>query len=70
MEVRGNIETEDEEKTEVLKTFFALVSNSSGTQPPDLENRDKEQNEVPIIQWEMTNDLLHHLDTHILWGEW
>lgn len=75
LDVRRNLVTEDEQKAEVLYTFFASVSNSetncsAGTQPPELENRDKEQNEVPIIQEEMISDLLHHLDTHILWGEW
>ncbi|KAK4826010.1 hypothetical protein QYF61_003783 [Mycteria americana] len=33
-----------------------------GTQPPELEDRDGEQNEAPVIQWEMVSDLLHHLD--------
>ncbi|GAB0175572.1 mitochondrial enolase superfamily member 1 [Grus japonensis] len=61
--------TKDEEKTEVLNAFFALVFNSKtscspGTRPPELENRDREQSEAPIIQGEMLSDLLHHLDTH------
>ncbi|GAB0183681.1 mitochondrial enolase superfamily member 1 [Grus japonensis] len=33
-------------------------------QPPELEDRDGEQNEALIIQGEMVSDLLHHLDTH------
>ncbi|GAB0209834.1 hypothetical protein GRJ2_003449100 [Grus japonensis] len=40
------------------------TSCSPGTQPPELEDRDGEQNEAPIIQGEMASDLLHHLDTH------
>ncbi|GAB0204317.1 hypothetical protein GRJ2_002897300 [Grus japonensis] len=35
-----------------------------GTQPPELEDRDGEQNEAPMIQGEMVSDLLHQLDTH------
>ncbi|KAK4825780.1 hypothetical protein QYF61_002343 [Mycteria americana] len=33
-------------------------------QPPELEDRDREQSEAPKIQGEMVSDLLHHLDTH------
>ena len=61
--------TEDEEKVEVLNAFFVSVLNSQtscswGTQPPELEDRDGEQNEAPIIQGKMVRDLLYHLDTH------
>ena len=57
--------TKDEEKAEVLNAFFVSVFNSKticspGTQPPELEDRDGEQNEAPIIQGEMVSDLLHH----------
>ncbi|GAB0192783.1 hypothetical protein GRJ2_001743600 [Grus japonensis] len=33
-------------------------------QPPELDDRDGEQNEAPITQGEMVSHLLHHLDTH------
>jgi len=47
-----NITTKDEEKTEVLHTFFAPVFNSQisysqGIQPPVLEDSDGEQNNPP-----------------------
>jgi len=57
-----NIGTKDEEKTEVLNAFFANFSWS--TQPPELEDRDGEQNEAPMIQEEMDSDLLHRLDIY------
>ncbi|KAK4815212.1 hypothetical protein QYF61_022490 [Mycteria americana] len=65
----GNTVTKGEEKAEVLNAFFASVFNSrancsQGTQPPESEDRDGDQNGAPIIQGEMVSDLLHHLDTH------
>ncbi|KAK4831158.1 hypothetical protein QYF61_015628 [Mycteria americana] len=69
LDAKGNVVKKDEEKAGVLNSAFASVFNSKtscsvGTQPPELEARDREQNEAPIIQGEMVTDLLHHLDTH------
>ena len=46
--------TKAEEKAEILKAFFASVFNSKtsrslGTQPPEQEDRVREQNKTPII---------------------
>ena len=69
MDVEGNSAAEDEEKAEVLNTFFTSVFNCQrsypqGIQPPDLEGRDREWNNLPIIQEEAVYDLLLHLGTH------
>jgi len=69
LNARGSIANKDEEKAEVLNAAFASVFNSQtdypqGTQPPELEGREEEQNKPPIIQEEAVNDLLCHLDTH------
>ncbi|KAK4810383.1 hypothetical protein QYF61_022086 [Mycteria americana] len=69
LDTEGNTVTKAEEKAEVLNASFASIFNSKtscsrGTQPPELEDGDGEQNEVPIIQGEVVSDLLHHLDAH------
>ena len=61
--------TEDEEKSEVLIAFIASVFISKtycslDTQHTELEDRDEEQSEAPIIHGEMVSNLIHHLDTH------
>ncbi|KAK4811050.1 hypothetical protein QYF61_015754 [Mycteria americana] len=48
----------------VFPVFNSRANCSLGTQPPELEDRDGDQNGAPIIQGEMVSDLLHHLDTH------
>lgn len=53
-----------EEKAEKLNAFFASVFKSKtscpqGTQPYELEERNREPNDSPIIQRDMT----HHSDT-------
>ncbi|KAF1468727.1 hypothetical protein FQV17_0013856, partial [Megadyptes antipodes antipodes] len=69
LDAGGNIVTEDEEKVEVLNAFFVSAFNRQtsypqGTRPPELEDRDGEQDEPPIIPEEAVNDLLCHLDAH------
>ena len=61
LDVGGNIATKDEEKAEVLHAFIASALNSKtscsqGTQPPEVEDRDGQQNEAPIIQGGMVSD--------------
>ncbi|KAK4823310.1 hypothetical protein QYF61_000523 [Mycteria americana] len=48
----------------VTKVSNSKTSCSLGTEPPESEDRDGDQNGAPIIQREMVSDLLHHLDTH------
>jgi len=68
LDVGGNIATKEEENAGVLNAFFASVFNSQtsysqGSQPPVLEDKDEEQNKLPIIQEEAVNHLLCHVDT-------
>ncbi|KAK4824085.1 hypothetical protein QYF61_010596 [Mycteria americana] len=44
--------------------FWLCSASKFDSMPPELEDRDREQNEGPVIQGEMVSDLLHHLDTH------
>lgn len=60
--------TSDKEKTEVLSAFFAIIfisktDSTLGTQPTELEDRVREQNEAFIIQGKMISDLIYHLNT-------
>lgn len=61
--------TRGEEKVRLFNTFFVSVFNSKtncswGIQPPELEDRDREQNKALVMQGEMVIDFLYHLNTH------
>ncbi|PKU49671.1 rna-directed dna polymerase from mobile element jockey-like [Limosa lapponica baueri] len=69
LDAGGNFATMDEEKAEILNAFFASAFNTQinyaqGVQPPELEDKDGEQNNTPVIHEEVVNDLLMHLDLH------
>ena len=44
--------------------FSSKASYLHGSPPPELEDRDEEQNEVPTVQEETVSDLLLHSDMH------
>lgn len=66
MDAEGNIVTKNEENIDVLNTFFASCfdSKTTCTQAPDLEDRDGEQDDIPVIQGDIVNNLLHHVGKH------
>lgn len=47
-----------------VSVFNRKISCSGGTMPPEMEDRDRVQNDTPTIQEEMVPCLLHHLDLH------
>lgn len=66
---KGITVAKDDEKADVLNAFFPSVFKGKvhcpqDTKPPEQENKDGEQKEIPTIQEETVNDLLHHLDIH------
>ncbi|KAK4819814.1 hypothetical protein QYF61_011833 [Mycteria americana] len=50
-------------KSDHLFSWYPAAGRQSSWYP-ELEDRDGEQNEAPIIQGQMVIKLLHHLDTH------
>lgn len=69
LDTAGNVITEDKEKAEVCFTFFTsvfhcLASYPQGTEPPNLEDRDEEQNNPPTIQEETETCYFTWTDTN------
>lgn len=61
--------SKDEEKAEVLNAFLTSAFNQKPScplhiQPPELEERNKEQNEGPTLQEEVVSELLCCPDMH------
>ncbi|RMC14898.1 hypothetical protein DUI87_07075 [Hirundo rustica rustica] len=65
--------TKDKEKGEItslLQSSIVKTAFSQGTQLPELEDRDSEHNEAPIIQGQLVSDLLQHSDTPVHIARW
>lgn len=43
---------------------YSCLCIPHGNQPPELKDRDRKQNRLPVIQEEVVSDLLSHLGTH------
>ncbi|KAJ7421198.1 rna-directed dna polymerase from mobile element jockey-like [Willisornis vidua] len=59
-----NTVRKDEETVEGPNAFNSKTHGSSDTQPPELEDKDKEHHKNAIIPGEMVSDLLHYLNMH------
>ncbi|PKU43055.1 rna-directed dna polymerase from mobile element jockey- hypothetical protein [Limosa lapponica baueri] len=60
--VRGSLGLSDHEM--VKFSIIREINYPHAVQPPELEDKDREQNNTPVIHEEVVNDLLMHLDPH------